>query len=440
MEEGSASTMPDTEAGPRLSQGNGPRPAPGNGPRSAPGNGPRSAQSSADAVPLQELAAALLDLEPLLSAVPERLRVTPPAGSDPGSVRVLQAALDALAARLDMPGVTVVPSGDGLWSVELAVSRRLARALGTAPAEAVIHADASAVDRAVRAVHATPPGRPVPLRAHDGTPLRGYRAGAADAPAVVVVMACGMPVGLAAPWLRALSGTCQVVTWESRGMFAAGDGPGLPALTGHDLAAQAADVLAVLDGFGIGEAHVMGLCGGAALALAAAAASPRVTSLSLWHGDYELGEDAPKTPHQRDVEGLLAMASRSPRHAEGLHRMMRRPQALDALRPEVAHHLLHPYASPELMHRYGLLNGVIMSTDYRPLLREVRQPTLVVSSEQDTTAHPEGSVQVAERLPCATLRMMPHGDHLSAFGADPGLVGLLSDFMRDIHGTTERDT
>jgi 3-oxoadipate enol-lactonase len=418
MEEGSESTMPDTTPGPARA----------------------SSQESADAAVLHELAAALLDLEPLLGAVSERLRVTPPPELGPASARALRTALNALAARLRIPELTVVVPGDGLWSVELAVSRRLARAFGTAPPETVVRADAFAVDRAVRAVRATPPGRPVLLRAHDGTALRGYRAGRADAPTVVVAMACGMPVGLAVPWLRALSGTCRVVTWESRGMFAAGDGPGLPALNGHDLAAQAADVLAVLDGFGIDEAHVMGLCGGAAIALAAAAASPRITSLSLWHGDYELGEDAPKTPHQHDIGGLLAMASRSPRHAAGLHRMMRRPQTLDALRPDVAHHLLHPYASPELMYRYGLLNGVIMGTDCRPLLKEVRQPTLVVSSEQDTTAHPEGSVQVAARLACATLRMMPHGDHLSAFGAGPGLVRLLSDFIRDIRETTERDT
>ncbi|MFF1696436.1 alpha/beta fold hydrolase [Streptomyces sp. NPDC058257] len=408
-------------------------------PDTMPGAARTPSPESTDAALLHELAAALLDLEPLLGTVSERLRVTPPPELGPGSVQALQTALDALAARLRVPALTIVAPCDELWSVELAVSRRLARALGTVPPETVVRADALAVDDAVRILHAAPPGRPVPLLAHDGTPLRGYSADGADAPTVVMVMACGMPVGLAVPWLRALSGTCRVVTWESRGMFAAGDGPGLPALNGHDLAAQAADVLAVLDGFGIGEAHVMGLCGGAAIALAAAAVSPRVTSLSLWHGDYELGGDAPKTTHQHDIGGLLAMAGRSPRHAEGLHRMMRGPRTLDALRPDVAHHLLHPYASPELMYRYGLLNGVIMGTDCRPLLKEVRQPTLVVSSEQDTTAHPEGSVQVAARLPCATLRMMPHGDHLTAFGAEPGLVRLLSDFILDLRETTERD-
>ncbi|MFD7668384.1 alpha/beta fold hydrolase [Streptomyces sp. NPDC059788] len=394
----------------------------------APGAAQAAPAGPTDAAPIRVLAAALTELEPLLGVVTEPLRVAPPPELASGARPALQAAIDALTDRLRVPRLTVAASDDGLWSVELAVGKRLFRDLTVAPPPAALGTYTEEADHAVRATRAAPPGHPVLLYAHDGTPLRGYRAGAADLPAVVVVPAVGMPVGLAAPWLRALAGVRQVVTWESRGMFASADTPGPPPPARHDLAAQAADVLAVLDGFGIDEAHVMGLCGGAAIALAAAAASPRVTSLSLWHGDYELGGDAAKTPHQHDVQNLLAMASRSPRHALSLHRMMRRPQALDTLRPDIAHHLLHPYASAELMYRYGQLNGVIMNTDCRPLLKEVRQPTLVVSSDLDTTAHPEGSVHVAEHLPRATLRMMPHGNHLTAFDAAPALVRALTDF------------
>ncbi|MEU2794008.1 alpha/beta fold hydrolase [Streptomyces sp. NPDC007100] len=400
-----------------------------------PGAAPARPREITGTTPVHRLAAALTDLEPLLGAVTEPLRVAPPPGLAPGARSAFLATVDALTAELGVPRLTPAAPDDELWSVELAVSAHLSRALETASPVAALGADPEAADpeaagRAVAVARAGPPGRPVALRSHDGAPLRGYQAGAPDLPAVVVVPAVGMPVGLAAPWLRALAGVRHVVTWESRGMFAGADAPGLFPMNRYDLAAQAADVVAVLDGFGIEEAHVMGLCGGAAIALAAAAASPRVASLSLWHGDYELGGDAAKTPHQRDVQNLLAMAGRSPRNALGLHRMMRRPQALDALRADIAHHLLHPYASAALMHRYGQLNGEIMTTDCRPLLEEVRQPTLVVSSDQDTTAHPEGSVHVARHLSCSTLRMMPHGNHLTAFDAAPALVRVLTDFTR----------
>jgi pimeloyl-ACP methyl ester carboxylesterase len=93
--------------------------------------------------------------------------------------------------------------------------------------------------------------------------------------------------------------------------------------------------------------------------------------------------------------------------------------------PELAHLVLYPYANPELMYRYGKLNGSIMHTAVEPLLAEVRRPALVVTSEDDHTAHPEGSRRVAEALPGATLRVEPHGDHISLFrarGATPHLA------------------
>jgi 3-oxoadipate enol-lactonase len=280
-------------------------------------------------------------------------------------------------------------------------------------------------------------GGPVMIAASDGSPLRCWEAGPRDAPAVALVTACGMPVGLAAHWMRALSGDYRVVTWESRGLFAERGGQGPAALGGHDLAAQAGDLAAVLDGFGIRRAHAMGLCGGAVVALAAASGSDRVTSLSLWHGDYELGGAAPKTDHQRDVKSLLTMAARSVDKAAGLHRLMRRPAALDAMRADIAHHLIYPYATPELLHRYGLLNGSIMSADSRPFL-SAGQPVLVVTSGDDTTAHPAGSEYVAARLPRATLAVRPHGDHLTAFDAGPELVALAGKFLYEVTAPERR--
>ncbi|MCB5907504.1 alpha/beta fold hydrolase [Streptomyces pinistramenti] len=374
---------------------------------------------------LHELAAALMDTGSLISSVPEPLRVAPL----PGGERWLgpvQDVLDRLTGRLALPRVEAVPDTDGLWAAELAISRRLAL-----DAPALARAADGPLAAAVRAAVAGPPGEPVVLPAHDGTPLRAYAAGRPGRPAIVAVPACGMPVGLVAPWLRALSGSYRVLTWESRALFAARNKAGLPPLLGHDLPTQGRDLLAVLDGFGVAKAHVMGLCGGAPLALAAAAVSPRITSLSLWHGDFELGGDAPKTTHQKDVESLLAMAGRGPEQAAGLYRLMRRPRSLDKLRPDVAHHLVHPYASPELLRRYGLLNGAIMTTDCRPLLSAVHQPTLVVTSPEDHTAHPDGSVHAARLLSHGALRSLPHGDHLTAFDAGPELVGIAEAFIRD---------
>ncbi|WP_030340763.1 alpha/beta fold hydrolase [Streptomyces sp. NRRL S-1022] len=363
--------------------------------------------------PSRRLAEALVDADALVRAVPG-LRVA----STPGAP-LTQVRLDSVTGQLGLPRLEVVADPDGLWSVELALTRHLARA--------------SAGDGTA----AGPAGQwrtegPVPVRATDGTALRCWSAGPPDAPVVALVTACGMPAGLTAGWMRALAGPFRVVTWESRGMFGAPDADGPAPLGAHDVASQAGDLLAVLDALDVPGAHVMGLCGGAVLALAAAAtAGPRVSSLSLWHGDYDLGDAAPRTEHQRDMQAMMAMAARGPEKAAGVHRLMRRPVVLDSLRPDIAHHLIYPYATPLLLHRYGLLNGAIMSHDSRPYL-SAAQPVLVVTSRDDVTAHPAGSRYVAAHLPRARLVTRPSGDHLTAFDAGPEVVRLAERFLSDV--------
>lgn len=81
-----------------------------------------------------------------------------------------------------------------------------------------------------------------------------------------------------------------------------------------DVDAQAADLFAVMDHHDVTAAHVVGLCGGAVIALAAAAVRPeRVTSPSLWHGDHGFAD--------------------------------------------LAHVVLYPYANAELLYRYRRLDA-----------------------------------------------------------------------------------
>jgi len=378
------------------------------------------------------LARALLDTASIIRVVPGPMRVAPAEPLDSGQRSRAQFLLDRMTAALGLPWLELADTPDPLTAVELAVSRRLA----LRPPGAVTEDEAR---QAAQSARATFPGPAVVVPARDGTPLRCWAAGPPGAPAVALVGACGMPVGLTVRWLTALSAEHRVVTWESRNLFAPDDGTGLGDPGGHTLDAQSTDVLDVLDGFGITRAHALGLCGGAVIALAAAVRSDRITSLSLWHGDYELGGDAPKTTHQRDVEALLAMVSRGRPQAAAMHRMMSRHSTLQALRPDIAHYLIHPYATPDLLHRYGLLNGALMSADCRRLL-DAPQPALVVTSHQDTTAHPDGSAYVARHLSRADLRTLPDGDHLTAFGAAGELVALARDFLRSVTVTGRRGT
>lgn len=381
---------------------------------------------------LAQLASALVEIGPLSGALDSTPRVAPlePGPERPADLDAVQTLIDRLAGALGVRAPRVVADPSGLVAAELTISNRLGLAalldrpvsLGGA-SEALI---AAAVGQARRGWPAV-----TVAAAPDGSTLRCYAAGPPDGPVVVLVSACGMPVGLLRRWMIGLGDRFRVLTWESRGMFPARETLGEDFdRRGYDVPTQADDLHAVLDVFGVEAAHVVGLCGGAAVALAAG--FDRIRSLSLWHGDYELGPEVPKTRHQQDVQSLMFMAGRHRKSAAGLHAMLRRPATLENLRADLAHELIYPYASAELLYRYGRLNGAIMTTDCRPLLAGIDVPTLVVSSMADTTAHPEGSVFVASRIPGARLELLPRGDHLAAFDAAPELIELASAFVDQV--------
>jgi pimeloyl-ACP methyl ester carboxylesterase len=278
---------------------------------------------------------------------------------------------------------------------------------------------------------------PAPLVTADGVRLRLYTAGRPGDPPIVLASACGMPAQLCEAWLRVLGERYFVVTWETRGLFG---GLGSPAdFDGMDaaVAAQAGDLLAVMDHFGLSGAHLMGLCGGAVIALRAAAAHPgRVHSLSLWHGDFS-GTPGPTTSHQDNLKALLAMASIS-RADAGLINDALAQTALGAVPADVAHLVVYPYVSNELFYRYCVLTNATMTTDASADLDQVSQPCLVVTSDDDHTAHPGGSHAAAARLRRAVLQAEPHGDHISVFAASPRIQQILADFLGSVSYGTER--
>jgi 3-oxoadipate enol-lactonase len=59
----------------------------------------------------------------------------------------------------------------------------------------------------------------------------------------------------------------------------------------------------------------------------------------------------------------------------------------------------------------------------------VSQPCLVVTSEDDDTAHPAGSRRLAEIVPGARLVVAEHGSHLDAFRATAEQRGWLTSFL-----------
>jgi 3-oxoadipate enol-lactonase len=335
--------------------------------------------------------------------------------------------LGQVADRIGVPHLALVPGSppDGLTAFERLASRwlRLDRYAGLAGA-----ADTPSIVDGVVAVGFDRYRSATDVVAPDGARLRAYAAGDPSAEPVVLASACGMPAKLSDRWFALLSRDHYVITWESRGLF--GDVPDFDAL-GWDTAAQVADLVAVMDHYGVPRAHLMGFCGGSVLALATAAWHPeRASSLSLWHGAYELGPGCRKTDHHRNMQALMAMAAESRDTAAGVHSVFLHTM-LTGAPPNMAHLVLYPYATPELLYRYCRVNGAITDIDVSGLLPLVEQPALVVTSEDDCTAEPEGSLRVAEALPDATLRVQPHGDHISLFTMGGELGAVANGFLRE---------
>jgi len=375
------------------------------------------------------LTEAVLSVKPLLKVLERPLRVAPTgngAGVPPGPQ--VGELLDWVAARLGAPRLVLSSAAAvELDPFERAVSARLDLRPGIERLS--LHDGVRAeIDDIVDQVAENSFDRfctRAAVTSGDGVPVMAYAAGDRKDSAVVLVSACGMPARLCERWIRLLAPEHFVITWESRGMIAGARTEDLAC----DVEAQASDLFAAMDHFDVARASLMGMCGGAVIAVTAAARHPgRVSSMSLWHGDFELGPDCPKTSHQRDLKALMLLGAEGRQRASALHDVMCHSISVD-LPPNLSYLALYSYATVDLLHLYCRLNASIMSTDVGGLLRLIEQPTLVVTSEDDDTAHPAGSKRVAAELPDSTLYVAPHGDHISLFNAEAELVRLASEFL-----------
>jgi 3-oxoadipate enol-lactonase len=263
----------------------------------------------------------------------------------------------------------------------------------------------------------------------DGTLITAVEAGPHEAPCVLLSPPCGLSYRLSLPWLRALRSSYRCVIMQTRGTCEQIQDREDFDRRGYDVGHQVGDLLAVTEELVTGPVHLMGICGGAAVAIAAAAQRPdQVSSLSLWHADLELGPEAPKTDHQINLRALLDLGGESRDTAAWLrHRLASGP--MTGVPRGIGPLVVRPYATAELFYRYAKLNGATMHWDSRPAAAGVIQPCLVVTSRDDRTAHPAGSRRLSEIVPGARLAVTEHGTHLDAFRATTEQVSRLTSLL-----------
>lgn len=396
-----------------------------------------------DRAALTSLARELLDMRCLLDVLPVPLRAWFPSTDavptlSGSSVDALSSLLQALTERLALPriGICVGRMRSRPTIFEALLGERIQTALPSQAAAGWSTGPAVLEEAVGAAVLASFEGSfpREDTRSEDGIPLRTYASRGSNGSAIVLVPPCGMPAPLLKPWMQFLSAEHFVMTWESGGLFGH-RGPFERA--NCSIEQQSQDLFRVMDHYGVHRAHLMGSCGGAVIALDAAARQPsRVSSLSLWHGAFELGSDAPKTEHERNLIALLKLAAEDRLSATAIRGLLCGRSSTSVV-ADVAHLVLYPFANDELMYRYALINGALLEKDVRPLLRSIAQPTLVVTSEKDKTAHPEASSRVAALLPNAHLHIEPEGDHLSHFRAETKATQVAASFLRTLSRPAE---
>lgn len=372
--------------------------------------------------------------QPLLQSARDTLRVFPPAGL-PGSTP---------------DDETVGRCNDALVKIGEEYGLRVPRFLGSAPEHPTslevalstycdLELGAGRLAEAIGAWDPTgggptgtagPPALPAPRRiAAEGLPaFDTFCAGPEGADAVVLILPSGVPAALFGPWLRELSTDHQVITYENPYLFGPWRTLGTPE---GDFAAETTLVGALLREYGLERAHLVGICGGAPVALAVAAEfADQVETLTVLHPDLNFGEGTMRTPFQKQFQSVLAGAASGPRRARETLSLFLDPNMLLGIDPRLAPFILYPYSDVELFHRYALQNHALMTYDANEAARRIGQRVLIATSRTDRMTHPEtarhfGSLVAGEVTVCER----ESGTHHDILIPGPEVYAMLRSFI-----------
>lgn len=247
-------------------------------------------------------------------------------------------------------------------------------------------------------------GATMPVLSANGETIHYLKEGAG--PAVALIHSLGLSAQMWREQVAALKGRYTVVAVDARGHG------GSSANGECSVAAMAQDLKAVLDHLGISQCHLVGISSGGPVALAFASQWPgAVKSLVL--------ADTSAKPVEGSKERVEATA-------EAIAYV-----SMEEFGTQYAAETLLPSTSLDVQDE---LAGVIAKVnpkvyiqsmrsavlgDFSALLTSVKAPTLVLIGEEDLIAPRSESDFLVEKIPNATLTVVPAAGHLSAID-NPG--------------------
>lgn len=234
--------------------------------------------------------------------------------------------------------------------------------------------------------------------------------GPPDAPVVVLANSLGSDLSMWDPQAAALAGDFRVIRFDTRGHGASPVPAG--AYTVDDLAD---DVIALLDRFEVGTAHLVGLSLGGATMMRVAARNPeRVNRLAALCTAASF--DAAT---YRDRAGAIRSAGTTAGIAEGVVSRWFTDGFRSAYPDQVASYEAMVAATPA--EGYAGCCDALSTLNLDADLPRITAPTLVIAGAQDTATPPERLAQIADAVPDSRLLVVPEACHL-ANAEQPGVV------------------
>jgi 3-oxoadipate enol-lactonase len=241
----------------------------------------------------------------------------------------------------------------------------------------------------------------MPFAENDGVKIYWEEMGQGEP--ILLIMGLGWASYL---WHRTrpiLAAKYRVITLDNRGVGRSGVPPGP-----YPIATMAADAAAVLDAAGVKAAHVFGISMGGMISQEFALQYPdRVKSLIL--GCTAAGGPAALQPSPEVIQVLMKRGMNPEEAAKAIDPFIYDSGTSSELIEQDRKLRLEWYPTGE-----GYMSQLqgIMAWEAYDRLAQISAPTLVIHGESDQLVPPANGKLIAERIPGATLVMIPKASHI----------------------------
>ncbi|MNQ51324.1 putative aminoacrylate hydrolase RutD [compost metagenome] len=388
----------------------------------------------ADGAQLVQLAEVLAHCQPLLAASSTTLRIFPVINTagDASSFRAEDSErCNEILRAIGLHYSLVVPCF--VWptplnasSLETALSKFLLANLIDWKKLAGIE-KSNTLDAALSMTALPEQSRRKTLSPNNSPALTTFTLGTPTNEAIIFVLPCGMPPMFFHSWMKGLSQNHFVIMFENPYLF--GDWRSL-AEPACEITTEIEHIQSIILGYKLKRAHLIGICGGAPIAIAAAAVcTNRITSIFVLHGDLNFGPETPRTPFQRQFQSLLSEASTSLKHAAEVHSLFMDPAMLFRVPTELAPFILYPYADVGLFHRYAKINFALMAYDATAAAQQLELPMLIVANGKDRMTHPGASLMLHRLVNGSRLQEREAYSHHDALLINTDMLATITKFV-----------